>query len=194
MTDILSGRSFLVDPGAEESVFPASNIDRKMSRGPNLMASNGSTIATYGKRPISLKLNKTTLFTQKFWIVDVTQPILGADFFISHRLAMGFSNKRHVSVNGGTIVNARPMQSPRPGIHKVHSKYEAIFEEFPDLLIPTFKDNKLGVVHHIPTSGPHVHARVRRLDTDKLSAAKAEFEELERLGIVRRSSSPWSSP
>ncbi|GFS06884.1 Pol polyprotein [Elysia marginata] len=49
-------------------------------------------------------------------------------------------------------------------------------------------------MHYIPTSGPLVHARARRLDHDKLSAAKAEFEELERLGIVRSSSSPWSSP
>ena len=111
VTDILSGRSFLVDTVAEESVFPASNIDGKMTRGLNLMASNGSTIATYGKRPISLKL-KTTLFTQKFWIADVTQPILGADFFTSHRLAIGLSNKRLVSLDGGTIVNARPTQSP----------------------------------------------------------------------------------
>ncbi|KAK3733458.1 hypothetical protein RRG08_019726 [Elysia crispata] len=194
VTDIISGRSFLVDTGAEESVFPATNSDRKKSRGPNLIAANGSAIATYGKRPISLKLSKTTLFKQKFWIADVTQPILGADFFTCHRLAIDFSNKRLVSLDGGTIVNARPTHSPRPGIHKVHSKYEAILEDFPELLIHTFRDNKHGVVHHIPTSGPPVHARARRLDNDKLSAAKAEFEELERLGIIRRSSSPWSSP
>ena len=194
VTDIISGRSFLVDTGAEESVFPATNSDRKKSRGLNLIAANGSAIATYGKRPISLKLSKTTLFKKKFWIADVTQPILGADFFNCHRLAINLSNKRLVSLNGGTIVNARPTHSPRPGIHKVHSKYEAILEDFPELLIPTFRNNKHGVVHHIPTSGPPVHARARRLDNDKLSAAKAEFEELERLGIIRRSSSPWSSP
>ncbi|GFS03047.1 Pol polyprotein [Elysia marginata] len=118
----------------------------------------------------------------------------GQIFFTSHRLAIDLSNKRLVSLDGGLIVNARPTHSPRPGIHKVHSKYEAILEDFAELLTPTFKENKHGVVHHIPTSGPPVHARARRLDNDKLSAAKAEFEELERLGIIRRSSSPWSSP
>ncbi|GFR90995.1 retrovirus-related Pol polyprotein [Elysia marginata] len=194
VTDIISGRSFLVDTGAEESIFPATNTDKKKSRGPNLIAANGLAIATYGKRLISLKLSKNTLFKQKFWIADVTQPILGADFFSNHRLAIDLSNKRLVSLDGGLIVNARPTHSPRPGIHKVHSKYEAILEDFPELLTPTFQENKHGVVHHIPTPSPPVHARARRLDNDKLSAAKAEFEELERLGIIRRSSSPWSSP
>ncbi|KAK3773542.1 hypothetical protein RRG08_022254 [Elysia crispata] len=172
---------------------PCAMSPRPTSQG-NDRATNGSAIATYGKRPISLKLGKTTLFKQKFWIADVTQPILGADFFTCHRLAIDLSNKRLVSLDGSTIVNARPTHSPRPGIHKVHSKYEAILEDFPELLIPTFRDNKHGIVHHIPTSGPPVHARARHLDKDKLSAAKAEFEELERLGIIRRSSSPWSSP
>ena len=44
------------------------------------------------------------------------------------------------------------------------------------------------------TTGPPVHARSRRLDPVKLVIAKAEFENMERLGIIRRSSSPWSSP
>ena len=48
--------------------------------------------------------------------------------------------------------------------------------------------------YHIATSGPPVHARVCRLGNDILSAAKAKFEDPERLGIIRRSSSPWSSP
>ncbi len=33
-----------------------------------------------------------------------------------------------------------------------------------------------------------------RLDTEKLAAAKAEFAALEQDGIIRRSSSPWTSP
>ena len=48
--------------------------------------------------------------------------------------------------------------------------------------------------HHIVTTGPPLHARARRLDTDKLAAAKAEFTKMEQLSIIRRSSSPWASP
>ena len=51
-----------------------------------------------------------------------------------------------------------------------------------------------GVELHIETTGPPVFARPRRLAPDKLAAAKKEFELMEKLGIIRKSSSPWSSP
>ena len=195
VADVLSGRSFLVDTGAEESVFPASIAERKKVRGPSLVAANGSAIPTYGKRNITLQLGKGASFVQKFWIADVTQPILGADFFTTQRLAIDLTNKRLVSLDGGLVIPGRPahLQAGK-GIHKIHSRYEAIVEEFPELLVPSFTENKHGVLHYIPTTGPPVHARARRLDHEKLTAAKAEFDEMEHLGIVRRSSSPWSSP
>ncbi len=37
-------------------------------------------------------------------------------------------------------------------------------------------------------------SKFRRLDAEKLQAAKAEFEQLEREGIVQRSTTPWASP
>ncbi|KAJ8362334.1 hypothetical protein AAFF_G00379720 [Aldrovandia affinis] len=43
---------------------------------------------------------------------------------------------------------------------------------------------KHGVDHFIATTGPPVHARARRLDPQKLAVAKAEFDSMERLGIV----------
>ena len=39
-----------------------------------------------------------------------------------------------------------------------------------------------------------MHSKARRLAPDKLAAAKREFEQLEQMGIVRRSKSQWSSP
>jgi hypothetical protein len=50
------------------------------------------------------------------------------------------------------------------------------------------------VTHHLRTNGPPIASPFRRLDAEKLAAAKAEFAELERDGIVRRSDSPWASP
>ena len=51
------------------------------------------------------------------------------------------------------------------------------------------------VVHVIETTCQRpVTARYRRLDPIKLEAAKKEFAELERQGVIQRSNSPWSSP
>ena len=42
--------------------------------------------------------------------------------------------------------------------------------------------------------GPLISARARYLPPDKLKLARAEFDKLETLGIIRRSNSPWSFP
>ena len=74
--------------------------------------------------------------------------------------------------------------------------YHDVLSRFPSLFDQNFKSpiNKHGIQHYIETSGPPVYSGPRRLDAAKLEAAKKEFAELERLGIIRRSSSPWSSP
>ena len=74
--------------------------------------------------------------------------------------------------------------------------YKKILEEFTDVVNPSKKLPKVKhqVQHHIETVGRPVTAKYRRLDADKLAAAKAEFAEMERQGIVRRSNSNWSSP
>jgi hypothetical protein len=50
------------------------------------------------------------------------------------------------------------------------------------------------VEHHIVTKGPPLSCRFRRPDSEKLAAAKKEFLQMEKDGIIRRSDSPWSSP
>ena len=61
--------------------------------------------------------------------------------------------------------------------------------------MPQYKGEvKHNIEHYIPTSGPPLHARPRRLDGEKLKVAREEFLKMESLGIVRRSDSPWASP
>jgi hypothetical protein len=50
------------------------------------------------------------------------------------------------------------------------------------------------VVHHIKTAGPLIACKFRRLEGDKLEAARREFAAMEDEGIVQRSTSPWASP
>ena len=55
--DRRTGRSYLVDTGADVSVFPASLIDKRTRQKTDpLVAANGSTINTYGQRTIPLQL------------------------------------------------------------------------------------------------------------------------------------------
>ncbi|KAK3729078.1 hypothetical protein RRG08_005451 [Elysia crispata] len=76
------------------------------------------------------------------------------------------------------------------------NKFRKILHEFPDILRPTFSsaDVKHGVRHFVPTTGAPIHARARRLAPDKLAVAKCEFLEMEHMGIIRKSNSPWASP
>ncbi|KAJ8371613.1 hypothetical protein AAFF_G00306780 [Aldrovandia affinis] len=112
-----------------------------------------------------------------------------------------------VDVRNRRLVNAEtfatlPGSPSSTGASKLSSAlssadmFQRLLMDFPDLTTPTFSSAavKHGVDHFIATTGPPIHARARRLDPQKLAVAKAEFDSMERLGIVRRSSSPWASP
>ena len=76
--------------------------------------------------------------------------------------------------------------------------FAALLNEFADV---TNKSNikfaatpAHGVRHFISTTGPPTFARARQLDPKKLAAAKKEFDDMEKAGIIRRADGPWSSP
>jgi hypothetical protein len=74
--------------------------------------------------------------------------------------------------------------------------YKQILDEFPDVVNSSKRlpSVSLQVVHHIITVRPPIATKFRRLDGEKLAAAKAEFKQLEADGIIQRSTSPWASP
>lgn len=199
--DRRSGRTYLVDCGADFSVFPASPAEkRSLSPSGPLVAANGSLIKTWGKKERSLLLGQGRSFVQEFQVADVSEPILGADFFINNNLAIDMAGRRLIDMADLATIPTK-ITCQQPSISGIHAPsvntFDRIIDEFPELLIPRFKPtdtNKHGVEHHIITKGPPLHARARRLDADKLEVAKSEFAEMERLGIIRRSNSPWASP
>ncbi|KAJ8386102.1 hypothetical protein AAFF_G00176960 [Aldrovandia affinis] len=102
-----------------------------------------------------------------------------------------------VDVRNRRLVNAEtfatlPGSPSSTGTSKLSSAlssadmFQRLLMDFPDLTTPTFSSAavKHGVDHFIATTGPPVHARARRLDPQKLAVAKAEFDSMERLGIV----------
>ena len=76
------------------------------------------------------------------------------------------------------------------------NKFRKLLNEFPNLLKPTFSiaEVKNGVHNFIATKDRPVFARARRLAPDRLAKAKKEFSVMEKMGIIRKSSSPWASP
>ena len=78
------GLRFLVDTGAEVSVLPPTCAERRHpSESLSLQAVNGTRIATYGTRSLTLNLGLRRTLRWVFIVADVQQPILGADF-LSH--------------------------------------------------------------------------------------------------------------
>jgi len=80
----------------------------------------------------------------------------------------------------------------------VSAPYAELLERFQEVVNPSKRlppTAKHNVLHHIKTlDGPPIASKFRRLDAEKYAAAKAEFDQLEKDGIIRRSDSPWSSP
>ena len=192
-----SGHKLLVDTGAQVSVFPASAHERRSQKTEPLIAANGSTIDTFGKRTIPLDLGFRK-FAWSFVLADVKRPMLGADFFCSNHLLIDVYTSHIIDAKTYESVPVWQDETPAPGLNacSAGNEFADILKEFPSVTRPQFStgDVKHSVEHCIPTSGPPVHAKARRLSPEKLATARREFAEMEKLGIIRRSSSPWASP
>ncbi len=196
--DHQSSRRFLVDSGAEVSVIPASTEDkRNHPRGHPLTAANGTQINTYGSRKIRLQLCNR-LYEWTFHVAAVDKPLMGADFLHHSGLLVDVRDRQLIhpedfSFTPLILAKGSHIQGLTFGPGDCYAR---LLAKFPTLTEPTFSSptTKHGVVLHIPTTGPPVRARARRLPPDKLAAAKAEFLKMEEMGIVRRSNSCWSSP
>lgn len=196
-----SGRRFLVDTGAQVSVFPCNGVRGQTTRptpGPNLVAANGNSIRTFGTRVIPLHIG-SQLLEWTFTLADVSQPILGADFLRGQSLLVDLMQKRLIHTPTYASVEASLSSCTAPHLATINAEldpYTRLLQAYPELTTPTFTSvrPKHAVEHFIQTEGPPVYAHARRLPPDKLAAAKKEFENMEAMGIVRRSDSPWASP
>ncbi len=195
ITDSLSGRHFLCDT---VSVLPASTVDRRSGEvGSPLEAANQGKIRTYGKRLVPLCFNGQR-FSWEFVLADVSRPLLGADFLCTNGLLVDVKNCCLVTAEGFNVLPCSRSTFPTTTLSSALTddcEFTRLLCQFPNLTKPTFSSAVAshGIVYHISTFGLPVHARARRLDPVKLAVAKAEFANMEKLGIVRRSKSPWAS-
>ena len=175
----------LVDTGYQVSVIPASNIDRRSgaTTDPRQVA-NGSSVATCGARNTSLYFG-INVYSTKLVRADVRQ----------HNFLVDLKEQRFVegSTFSPTICSVGIGTDHHPAVlYSASNKVRPIVVEFPNLLHPTFSSSTVPHGVYITTTGPPTPARARRLSPCKFVVAKCEFEEMEQMGSVRRSNSPWS--
>ena len=200
--DKMSRTSFLIDTGAEVSVIPrkpAATTCSKSDRDPShLVAANGASIPVHGHVYMSLDLGVSRKIRWRFLVADVRTHIIGADLLRHFSLMVDMAGQRLIDAKSFRSVVGTLHGGPSTGLASVgaeDSTYMQLLRSFPALLSTSFSGPaQHEVVHHIPTVGHPVFAKPRRLPNDKLAIARAEFDRMEEMGIVRPSSSPWSSP
>ena len=198
--DVKTKRRWLIDGGAVMSIIPPTLAQRL--QGPTqtqLQAANGSRIPCFGMRNMPINLADRTI-NFPVTIADVKQPILGADFLAHAYLAPNHREGTLIDLKNLSVLKADFDRKSEPIrinlVDHASDPYYQLLDEFPSLSVPTFKANRVdhGVRHYIPTEGPPVQARARKLPPDKLAVAKAEIEKLVELGVCERGKSEWSSP
>jgi len=198
--DQMSGLRFLIDSGADVSVVPPTSEEK---RNPNpsciLSAANGSTITTYCQKSMTLNIGLGRTFRWAFKVADVEKPILDADFLTNFGLLVDLRNRRLMDQTTYSQVSCIQrfisFDSKITALQPSNCPYRTILCQFPNLINPTYRqcDPKHSVTHSIQTQGRPVFARARRLSPTRFRTARSEFEHMTELGIIRPSSSSWSS-
>ena len=202
MHDRSSNTRFLVDTGAEVSVISPTRVERSHpQRAFFLQGVSGSRIATYGVRSCTLNIGLRRTFRWVFVVADVKQAILGADFLQHFSLVVDVCRRTLSDSTTRLRVDGLPSDFTlaSPGLSHLQqdasNPFLSLLSEFPALTQACAADHpiKHDVVHYIETTGPPVSARARRLAPERLRIARAEFDHMLELGIIRPSSSSWSS-
>ena len=200
--DSSSSLRFLVDTGAQVSIVPPTRADRANKHGDyRLQAINGSDITTFGVRSLTLDIGLRRTFRWVFIIADIPRPVLGADFLYHFGLLVDL--RRSTLLDSATQLRVQGIicsNNESTGIKHTRvnedNPFSQLLAEFPSVTQACSPDRptKHTVTHHIQTTGPAVHGRTRRLAPERLRVARQEFDHMLQLGIVRPSSSSWSSP
>ena len=115
VADKVTGIRFLVDTGSEVSVIPPSSSDR---RHPSdkfaLTAVNNTSIATYGKRSLTLNLGLRRSFPWIFIVAEVQQPIIGADFLRNFGLIVNMRQHQLSDTTTNLYIQGISTSDPSP--------------------------------------------------------------------------------
>ncbi|XP_017876343.2 uncharacterized protein LOC108622773, partial [Ceratina calcarata] len=198
VTDRSSGLKCLIDSGADVSVIPAGPSDHGKRQETPLYAANGTKIATFGTKLLTMDFGSSRVFPWEFVVADVTRAILGTDFLDHFQLLIDIHNKQLIDTVSSSCVRGVISSVETLSVSRVlnGNRFQSLLKEFPELQRSSWVPSKVvhNVTHCIETTGPPLTARARRLDPEKFKAAKQEFDVMLKNGICRPSCSPWASP
>ena len=196
--DRVTGRPFLIDTGSDISILPFKPNAKAEPEPLVLFAANNTRVSTFGRARLVLNLGLRRNFTWNFCLAAVPYPIIGADLLAHYGLLPDLRHHRLMDPLTGLSTNGYDKSVCFSSISTIDrsSKFTQMLTEFPGItgLPQAGTKPSSGVCHHILTRGPPTHERARRLDPQKLAAAKAQFRHDIENGICRPSSSPWASP
>ena len=199
--DVKTQQKWLIDGGAVISIIPPTAAQRlKGTTATQLQAANGTPINCYGVKWMKINLPGRSI-RFPITIADVSQPILGSDFLAQAYLAPNHRDHTLIDLKDFSVIKVESDNESQPirisYVDQVSDPcYQLLDNQFSSLSNPSFriKEVKHGVRHFIPTDGPPVQSKARKLAPDKLAVAKEELEKLVALGVCKRGKSNWSSP
>ena len=190
----------MVDTGSSCPIWPLHLVSNKPKKSCiPLHAVNLSTIDTYGQVSQALNLGLRRNFRLIFIIADLLYLILGADFLDHFNLLVDVRRRKVVdnftSLSAPARSTTNASFSPKFFIASAGNQFHSLLSSYQDLVDPTFNSTKVvhSTVHHIFTTGPPVFSRPHRFVPDRLKKAKAEFDHMLQLGLIRPSKSPCAS-
>jgi hypothetical protein len=148
------------------------------ANGPAISSASGQPIKCWGWQDSVVKFGGRK-FCWRFLLTAISFPLLGADFLEHYELVVDLAKFRVTQQDGYSVQLKSPPIGGSCALLGVRPAAET--KQLPEVIHQ--------VEHHIETDGRLVAAKYRRLNPEKLAAAKREFADLERQGIIRRSNS-----
>jgi len=192
---------FIIDSGAERSVLPVELVPQALVSSSSTLLSgvDGKSLPTFGSCVATVGVRSLRRDFKVDFILTKTKPILGVDFLTNYNLVLNMKGRQLVDPLANIVAELTPSskQQQLVRVSKVESSHSFLSDHFPILLgSPDYTQASTDSIptHRIVTSGPPLFSKPRPLPPAKLEVAKAEFDKLLSLGIVRPTDSPWASP
>ncbi|GFY06834.1 transposon Ty3-G Gag-Pol polyprotein [Trichonephila clavipes] len=176
-----TGYQFLVDNGANVSILPWTKTKGECQASQyKLYAANGSEIATFGIKILTLYLGLRCPFLWPFIIAKVKRRFIGADSLKEFQLLIDLHNRKLIDgVTNHSIEGEVATVQENNVLSTVNraTKYFHLLNSYPDLTKPSFVNRvvKHRIKHHTLTTGEPVYSKARQLAPDKLKLQKQEL-------------------